>query len=357
MERTAPASRYTDPGFLALERAAVFQRAWIAAGPARWLVGEGAYFTVDDLGVPLVLVRDRDDVVRAFVNSCRHRGTRLLSGRGRCKAIRCPYHDWKYSLDGRLRHVPGAGGFEAIDRASLGLRGVRADVFAGFVWVCLDSDAPPLRDTLGGIEEELAPYALEEMEPIQEKVWVVPCNWKAVLDNATESYHLPFVHGGSVDRYVDTKPEFVTYGDHCRLSLEIAGDFAWRRRLDAATSRRGPYTPRQLAALHKYVIFPNFLMNVLPYHFTVFQVSPIDADRCRFFYGFYKRRGARGLEWLRAYATWLASRYILIEDLRILERFQDGVKGGAGNTHRFHDGEVAIAHFHGVLSRWVSATR
>ncbi len=105
--------------------------------------------------------------------------------------------------------------------------------------------------------------------------------------------------------------------------------------------------------LHKYVIFPNFLMNVLPYHFTVFQVPPIDPNRCRFFYGFYKRKGAKGLEWLRAHATWLASRYILREDFEIISRFQRGVVAGAENLHRLHEDEVAIAHFHGALTRWL----
>ncbi len=352
-ERTVPASRYFDPGYLQLERERIFQRAWVAAGPERWLKEKGDYYTVDDLGRPLIVLRDGAGAPRAYVNTCRHRGTRLLDGRGNVPAIRCPYHDWKYALDGRLRHVPGADGFEPLDKGQLGLEPVRTDSFAGFVWVCFDESAPPLRDTLGGLDRELEPYALHEMVPIQEATWTLNCNWKAVLDNATESYHLPFVHGGSVDKHVNERPEFRTYGDHYRLTLEIAG-YQWRKWIDDATSRGGPYTRRQKSALHKYVVFPNFLMNVLPYHFTVFQLTPIDANTCRFFYGFYKRRGARGLERLRAHATWLASRYIWQEDLRILERFQSGVRAGGENKHRFHEQEVAIAHFHGALTRWMN---
>ncbi len=354
-ERTVPASRYFDPAYLAMERQRIFQRAWTAACPERWLAKKGDYTTVEDLGRPLIVLRDGKGAVRAYVNSCRHRGTRLLDGRGNVPAIRCPYHDWKYALDGRLRHVPGADGFEPFDKGELGLLPVRAATFAGFVWVTFDESAPPLEDTLGDLCAELEPYARHEMVPIQESATTLPCNWKAVLDNATESYHLPFVHGGSVDKYVDSRPEFTNYGDHYRLTLDIGADLPFRTRLDDATSRGGPYTRKQKTAIHKYVIFPNFLMNVLPYHFTVFQVTPIDADRCRFFYGFYKRRNARGLEWLRAYGTWLASKWIWLEDLRILERFQSGVRAAGSNVHRFHEQEEAIGHFHGALSRWMDA--
>ncbi|MFT5431454.1 MAG: phenylpropionate dioxygenase-like ring-hydroxylating dioxygenase large terminal subunit [Myxococcota bacterium] len=348
-----PAARYTDPAFLLREQNQVFGRAWIAVCQANRLKATGDFVAVDGVGPGVFVIRDSGGVLRAFRNSCRHRGTRLVEGQGNLKAIRCPYHDWKYSLDGRLRHIPRAEGFRPLERDGLGLIEVRLERFAGFVWVTLDDDAPPLRDTLVGLDDELEAYGLDDMEPIEEKVWTLPCNWKAVLDNATESYHLPVVHGLSVDQAVDSQAEFKTYGDHYRLTLDI-GAYGWRRKLDDRTARGGPYSDHQMSALHKYVIFPNFLMNVLPYHLTVFQVFPDGPDRCRFFYGFYQRRGARGLEWLRAHVTWFASRMILEEDLRILERFQAGVKAGAQVDHRFHEDEVAIAHFHRVLTDWLA---
>jgi phenylpropionate dioxygenase-like ring-hydroxylating dioxygenase large terminal subunit len=249
--------------------------------------------------------------------------------------------------------VPAQEGFgEPIEKSELGLLPVRVAEALGFIWVSFDPDAPPLLDTLGDIVAEVAPYRLEEMRPIQEVTWTVPCNWKAVLDNATEAYHLPAVHGASVQPLTTDRPDFVTYGDHYRLSLAIS-DYGWRRWVDARTSRGGPYTERQRAAIQKYVLFPNFLMNLIPCHLTIFQVWPIDAVSCRFFYGFYGRKGARPLEWLRARATWLASRYILREDWRILELFQHGAAASVVPEHRLHAGEVAIDHFHRVLERWI----
>ena len=111
-----------------------------------------------------------------------------------------------------------------------------------------------------------------------------------------------------------------------------------------------------MSSLHKYVAFPNFLFNVLPYHLTIFRIFPVDVNTCRFHYGFYKRKGASGLEWMRAYATWVASRYILLEDFKVLEAFQKGAVSGRNATHRFHAGEIAISHFHKVLSRWTGVS-
>ena len=318
----APASRYADPDYLALERERVFARAWLVAGPSHRVDGPGRYFTFDHLGQHLVVLRDKGGELRAFHNTCRHRGTRLLDG------------------------------LAAIDKRELSLLPVKVAEALGFVWISFDPDAPPLLETLGPVADEVAPYRLEEMRPIQEITWTKPCNWKAVLDNASESYHIPVVHRQSLQSRIDDLPRFSAVGDHARLTLAI-GDTPWRRWLDRRTTRGGPYTERQRAALQKYVLFPNFLMNLVPCHLTVFQVWPVDATRCRFFYGFYGRRGAGPLEWLRARATWLASRYILREDLRILERFQRGAEAGQVREHRFHEGEAAIDHFHRVLERWI----
>jgi phenylpropionate dioxygenase-like ring-hydroxylating dioxygenase large terminal subunit len=349
----APAARYTDPDWLARERRHVFEPAWLVAGLSYRGASPGQYFTFDQLDRSAVVVRDASGDLRAFHNTCRHRGTRLLDGAGKTEAIRCPYHDWKYALDGRLKHVPDQDGFgEPVDKAAMGLLPIQVAEALGFVWICFDPEARPLLESLGDVAAEVEPYRLDEMRPIQEATWTVRCNWKAVLDNATESYHNPVVHGGSVQQLTNDRIDFVTHGDHYRLSLAIS-DYGWRRRVDTLTSRGGPYTERQRAALQKYVLFPNFLMNLVPCHLTVFQVWPIDAGSCRLFYGFYGRKGAWPLEWLRARATWLASRYILREDWRILEMFQQGVAAGMVHEHRLHRDEIAIDHFHRVLERRV----
>ena len=146
-----------------------------------------------------------------------------------------------------------------IDKDTHGLLPVHVDEALGFVWLSFDAEPPPLQDALGAVQEEIGPYRLEEMRPIQEVTWTLDCNWKAVLDNATESYHIPVVHGGTIDPLTEDKPDFVTMGDHYRLTLAIS-DYGWRRavvdRSGLPFSRirilkrlsRHPMTVKQIAA-------------------------------------------------------------------------------------------------------------
>ena len=353
--RRVPAARYSSDEFFEQERDRIFTRAWLAAGPEHRLQRPGAYFTLEELGESILVVRDDDGEIRAFHNVCRHRGSRLLTGSGRVAGLQRPYHGWRYRLDGSLASITKGDGFEEVlEHRRFGLRALKTERWMGFVWVTLEEHAPPLRQTLGGIAEELEPYALHEMRPVQTFEKVYPFNWKAMLENAMDFYHVPFVHNGTINPQVSEPPDLTSYGDHTRQRLDIAADYSWRARLDRRCTRGGPYTPRQIGALHKYLIFPNFLINVLPYHLTVMQVFPVTARSCRLRYAFCRRRGARGLELARAVATWAASRYILWEDIKVLHAFQTGVNTGRVQVQQLHAEEAAASHFHGVISRWLN---
>ena len=352
--RTVPSSHYTDPEHLRREEDEVFKRAWIVVAREEQIPRPGDYVVFDELGESLVAVRDESGRVRVLHNSCRHRGSRMLEGCGHADTLDCPYHGWSYGLDGSLKGVPRIGGFDALDTNRMGLHAVRSSTWLGFVWINLDPDAPPLLATLGSLPDELAPYRLEEMRPIAIKDEVVPANWKAMLENAMDFYHVPFVHGRTINKHVTRGPDLQSYGDHTRQRLPIAA-YGWRASLDRRCTRGGPYTPLQVSALHKYLVFPNFLINVLPFHLTVMQVFPIDTHSCRLRYAFCKRQGARGIELARVYGTWASSRYILWEDLTVLDRFQRGVDTQRVSTQTLHDEEAAASHFHGVLRRWMES--
>ena len=346
--------RYLDPDFAAREREQIFGRAWLAVAPEWRLRRPGDYVTFTELGIDLLVARDDRGGIGVFRNACRHRGSRIATGRGRTQQFRCPYHGWAYGLDGSCTHITKGDGFsEPLKHESVGLRPVRSDRWMGQVWINLDPSAPPLRETLGGLDDELQPYALEQMRPIQSFERVYPFNWKAMLENAMDFYHVPFVHGATVAPQVGDGPDLKSYGHHTRQRLEIAGDWPLRDRLDRACTRGGPYEPERVRSLHKYLLFPNFLINVLPYHLTIMQIFPVTPTSCRLRYSFCRRAGARGVELARAVATWLASRYILREDIRVLRAFQAGVATGAVPVQHLHDEEAAAAHFHAVIDRWL----
>ncbi|MBJ95941.1 MAG: hypothetical protein CMP23_15875 [Rickettsiales bacterium] len=350
--RKVATSRYIDPEFLELEKERIFRRAWLVACRSSDLERSGAYRCLSYFDESVVIIRDQNGELRAFHNTCRHRGSKLLEGCGRVKEITCPYHGWRYDLDGSLNAVPKAEGFERLATSRMKLLPVRCESWGGFIWLNLDPKAPPLEQSLGAIKDELAPYRLDEMEAIERKTFRLSVNWKTMLENVTDYYHVPVVHGRSVGVHVDSGPDLTGFGDHTRQRLDIAA-YEFRRWLDARCSRGGPYSDKQLRALHKYLIFPNLLMNALPYHLTVMQVFPVSTQQCDLHYGFYKRRGARGLERLRAYGTWVASRYILREDFQIIHRFQQGISTGRLKNQQLHAEEAATSHFHGAIDRWL----
>lgn len=343
--------RYTSPEFLERERKQVFRKTWIVAARESDVARPGNCFPVDEMGESLLLVRGDDGTVRTFRNTCRHRGTRLLSSKCRTPRIMCPYHNWTYSLDGRLVGVPGMEGFTDLDKSTRGLFPIRTECWGGFVWITFNPDAGPVDEYLGALADQLEPYRLTEMRPLFRKSWTLSCNWKAVLDQATESYHLRAVHGHSVGRVIDTLSTFHGLDPHHLQTIPIA-DFRWRPWLDRASVPADlPVTPDQLRLFHKYIIFPNTLINVMPYHLTVFRVFPITPDTCRFHYEFHLRKQAGPIARVRGCLTLLASLYILREDFSVLLPFQSGMKA-AGNTRiAFHREEQPLAYFHAVVDR------
>src|SRR5262249_6786438 len=147
----------------------------------------------DLVGESVIVLRDLGGTIRAFANSCRHRGTRLLSGKGSCRAIACPYHSWVYRLDGTLIGAAGMEKTLGFDRAEYGLVPIRIESWAGFLFVNFDEGAAPLATQLGDLPQRFASYNLAEMVCTRRKEYDLACNWKIYLENAMEEYHTPTV--------------------------------------------------------------------------------------------------------------------------------------------------------------------
>ena len=180
------------------ERERIFHTDWYCVGRAED-VGTGSFVVVDVVGESVILVRDRDGVLRAFLNACRHRGARLCDGAGPVgRTIVCPYHAWSYRLDGALAGTPNVADDELIDRASLGLMGVALDVWDGFVWVTLAEDPPLLRDQLARWSSDdpfqWERYGVGELVVGAKTTYDVAANWKLIVENYNECLHCVNVH-------------------------------------------------------------------------------------------------------------------------------------------------------------------
>lgn len=181
------------------EKERIFFRTWIAIGRAEEVEAAGDYMVRDVADEQILVVRGKDDVVRAFYNVCRHRGSQLCSaetGGGRAAFV-CPYHNWTYDLEGRLVGTPNVRAEDGLDRDAYGLRAVGCEVWEGFVFVNLADDPAPLESQLA--QEPDAPleygrYGLGELRIARRITYEVGANWKIVLDNFNECLHCPGIH-------------------------------------------------------------------------------------------------------------------------------------------------------------------
>jgi phenylpropionate dioxygenase-like ring-hydroxylating dioxygenase large terminal subunit len=193
-----PTARYSDPGFAQLEVAAVFSRSWLFVAHADQLRNPGDYLLLDQLDSPVMLVRGGDGVVRAFYNTCRHRGAALVEeSQGNVgRRLTCPFHAWTYSLDGKLAGYPEAQNFSDLDRDCHALAELRCASWGPLVFINLDADARPLSDFLAPVGDDLHDFAGLDgrLHLVDRTVRHVPVNWKLPVDANLESYHVNYVH-------------------------------------------------------------------------------------------------------------------------------------------------------------------
>jgi phenylpropionate dioxygenase-like ring-hydroxylating dioxygenase large terminal subunit len=196
---TLSGAEYTSAEVFERERARLFHGRWFAAARADAIGEPRAYAVVDVAGESVIVLRDEGGAVRAFFNVCRHRGSRLCDGAGRLQgAIRCPYHAWAYTLDGRLAATPNVPAGEQLPRADLGLVPVPVEVWQGFVWVNVSGTAPPLAEQFRRFAsddpEQWARYGLGELVTGARREYDVAANWKVIVENYNECLHCPTVH-------------------------------------------------------------------------------------------------------------------------------------------------------------------
>lgn len=224
-----PKESYLSPEAMRLEWERMWGRVWLYAGPLSDLAEIGDYFTFDIGPESVLVVRTAPGQVRAMYNVCQHRGRRLRpEGGGFANSFRCPYHLWRYDLDGRLISAPdGATDFPQGDPAACGVRipQLRCEVFAGLVFINFDHGAPPLYEYLTrDVIEHLEPYRWASEFRVNLD-WTVewPCNWKIGVDSFNEIYHLQGIHPELMDMSDDTPAgcPIDFYGRHSRILYRV----------------------------------------------------------------------------------------------------------------------------------------
>jgi phenylpropionate dioxygenase-like ring-hydroxylating dioxygenase large terminal subunit len=188
-----PKGRYIDTEFLHLELERLFPNTWLNACRTDEVEKVGQYVNFEIGDQSIVVVRTEAGL-KAYFNACRHRGTRLVSGQGRIGEFRCPFHAWRWNLDGSIRYQADAAHFEPRPPEELCLPECRVGAWGGWVFVTMQADTEPLEDFLDPIPRRLDGFKLEDMRIAWYKSIVLPANWKTALDAFIESWHVPGTH-------------------------------------------------------------------------------------------------------------------------------------------------------------------
>jgi phenylpropionate dioxygenase-like ring-hydroxylating dioxygenase large terminal subunit len=272
--RTLPFDWYSNPEVLRLERERIFRSAWQYAGRADQVADPGSFFTCDAVGVPVVVVRDKEGSLRAFLNVCRHRGSVVCDGEGSRDTLQCPYHAWTYNLDGSLRAAPRTEREEGFDKSQLGLVQVQSDTWGPFVFVNVDTGAPPLAEHLGELPELVTAAGLDlgSLRFLHRATSEYEANWKICCENFLECYHCQVAHPAfskvvdvSVDAYV--LEQSATFSTQYGPVREV-----WKGEFDP----RGPVERGQF-----HFLWPNITINIMPGqpNVSIGPVVPLAAER------------------------------------------------------------------------------
>lgn len=216
-----PAGRYTSQEYYDLEQQHIWKKSWLFAAHLDEVPEPGCFLQWDNAGQPLIIVHGMDGVVRAFYNTCRHRGAPVVTAqRGRSPRLMCGYHNWTYKTDGELVGIPESQDFGSdFDKSCRSLIGVRCEMYGKLIFVNLDEGAMSLREWMGPLWDEWAEFGFDRMRLAARQSFDLKCNWKVAMEANMEVYHVPFIHAETVAPLVDHKRNVNTIfpGGHARM--------------------------------------------------------------------------------------------------------------------------------------------
>ncbi|TKV58808.1 aromatic ring-hydroxylating dioxygenase subunit alpha [Nakamurella flava] len=354
-----PARAYTGQAEFDHEQRAVFASGWVWAGYAHWVAQPGDVRPLTVGGSPLLLVRGDDHVLRVFHNACRHRGMALTEEPIQVtQRIQCAYHCWSYHLDGSLAVAPYFKRERRTHpdqdvRDQLGLLPVASAVWAGMVFVNLAAD-PADGDPESGLRELLAPLQqrwghidFERLHLAQERDFDIDANWKLVVENFLDFYHLPFIHPqvGSVAASLDV--------DDVIVERDIVGGCYPRGAAGKAAKTEqqlpwlGDVPAAKLESQDIFCVFPNALLFLEADWFQVIGFDPIAPDRTVEHMAVFVDRAAAGEDYGPARKRLCEVLYEVNEqDLPILHKLQTGRRSPAADrTYLVPQWDQVTAYF------------
>jgi Rieske 2Fe-2S family protein len=277
-----PRAAYVDPAVFEWEQRNIFS-GWICVGHADDLDGVGAQRAVGTGANGVLLVHGDDGAIRAFANTCRHRGHELLAcgASAKRRGIVCPYHSWSYRLDGRVRNAPGFSETDGFDPEEFGLAELRLVNWHGWLFTDPSGEDADFTEHVAGLEQVVGPYRPEDLTIVDRHSYELATNWKVIAENYQECYHCSAIHPELSRISPPTSGE----------NLELAGNWmgGWMSIIEGAetmslTGKSGGVaiqglSEHELRSVMYLVGYPNLLVSLHPDYVMTHLMTPLAVDR------------------------------------------------------------------------------
>ena len=360
---TPPARFFFAPEVFEAERSRIFFKSWHVVGHINEFSEPGSCLTVEIFDQSVLVVAGQDASISAFHNVCQHRGNRLVvDRRGQAKSvIRCGYHSWCYGLNGELRAAPRTENLKDFDKSRHGLKPVRLEIFAGFVFVNLDPDAQPIAKMAPGAEQEMRRFLpdLDRLRLVEEVDVIVQANWKVIQENSIEGYH--FDLSGPAHKDLAALIDFKSY----RLTEH---ELWWTYMAPPKPGAKKAYGADLAGAtwqtdwFFNIGLWPNTTFYCFPFTDMVgtFIMIPLEPEKSLLRFGYYAPAGRETPAVTRAAIEWMNNE-LGPEDIRLNVSNQKGLHSMGFDQGRYmidssraNQSEHLVHHFHRLCYRAVS---
>ena len=360
----------------------VFRKVWLCVGRVEEVPEPGSFKLkrLEFASTTVLVIRGKDEKVRAFHNTCSHRGNTVVvpegdwDNFGKKTAFSCRFHAWTYNNHGELVGIQEPQGMPpCFDKAENGLTPIHCEIWEGFVFINLDAKPQvSLKDYLGEMGRHFAGFPYHELTKNYTYHTVLNCNWKVGLDAFAEAYHVTTIHAGSFPGTFSTGLQMVKLlGDHRTTAVcfeppreappvaSLAQKMARGSLVNAMATTNLPPTMndegRDDYAFELSVFFPNWLLHVSEGIWFTHQFWPIGHDKCLWEGKYYVAEPRTHSErWALEHAVCL-QRNAWLEDTGTMEATDYALRSGAKPTMQLHDEEVLVRHGYHVLEKYLSA--
>ena len=354
-----PGWTYFSPSLFEVEAEKLFRQHWQLVCHESDVANKGLFITFDLVNERALIIKGKDGIIRAFLNLCRHRGSRVVAEeRGICKsAMVCPFHGWSFNLDGSLRGISQSQSFPNLDPREWGLKPIECEIWQGFIFIRFKlGDQPSISKIMAPYEKLVKDHQLEKLvssqPPSLSDCWTV--NWKAMRDVDNEAYHVPMAHPGLQDLYGKDYKDYEIIGD---TTLNIgtfnsAPSSRWSVKL---YRKMIDNLPKPLSSLPKawvYIsIFPNQVISLYPDSVIFYQDIPISVNTSRQRYAVYARPNEDRVTRVARKLSGRIDAITAIEDMQLMQWSYEAMQSSAFDGLMLSDLESGVGQYHSWLKK------